>query len=109
MQHAEIRYRPVAAVENEDVHPSVSVEVTDEELIAGFELPAGHGTVVPGDQLESAGAVIGEQSEVGHHPVAAIEHEDLVFAVVVEVRRPKAVPGLKLPRSGDEVHAAELH
>ena len=65
LQHSEIGNGPIAAIEDEDVGHSVAIEVADEELIAAGELPARHRTVVAGDELEAAAAVIGEQTQIG--------------------------------------------
>jgi len=60
-------------------------------------LPARHRTVVAGDELEAAAAVIGEQTQIGHYPVGSVEDEDLVLAVVIEIAGPKAIARLELP------------
>ena len=58
---------------------------------------ARHRTVVAGDELKAAAAVIGEDTEIGHHPVGSVEDEDLVLAVVIEIAGPEAIARLELP------------
>src|SRR5438067_1288640 len=106
-QEADVRNCPVASVEYVDIRPAVAVEVADEELVSSTELPAWHAAVVARNQVHLPGAIVGNQAQVGHDPVGAIEDEHLVLAVLVEVAGEEPVVRLKLPGTRHTLHSAE--
>jgi len=70
------------------------------EPVVRLKLPAGHRVVVARNELEAAVAVVDEQAQVLHHPVGAVEDDDLVLAVVVEIADEEAIARLELPGPG---------
>src|SRR3989442_1371665 len=85
-QQSDIGHRPVITIHDDEIVLTVSIQIGFEEpIIPGEPAPAGDVAVVARDELESAGAVGDEQTEIGHHPIDAIENGYFVDAVAIEV------------------------
>ena len=67
------------------------------ELVRLVELPAWHGPIVTGDQVEAVVAVIGEQAQVGNDSVYAVVNDDFILPVAIEVADVELVVSGELP------------
>src|SRR5215831_11666857 len=84
-EHPQVRDRPVVAVEDVYIAAAVTVEVAqDEPVVAGQPASARDVAVVAAGHCV-AGRAGGEQSDVAHRPVLAVEDDQVVTAVAVEV------------------------
>lgn len=76
------------------------------ELDRLVELPAWHGPIVAGEQVEAVVAVIGEQAQVGNDSYHAVVTEDFILAVAIEVADVELVVSRELPvawHNGDRI------
>ena len=67
------------------------------ELVRLVELPAWHGPIVAGEQVEAVVAVIGEQAQVGNDSVYAVVNDDFILPVAIEVADVELVVSGELP------------
>src|SRR4051812_778624 len=96
LQHSKIRKRPVATVEDVQVLFTIASKIADEELVAGGHLPSWQVVIETVHQRERSTIRL-QHSEVWECPVAAVEDEEVLFAVAIEIRDEELVVRGELP------------
>src|SRR5688500_13011690 len=81
-KQAQILHCPVGAIVDRDFVLAVTVEIADEQLVAGLELPGSRHPIYSAENEIELGAIRAKE-----HDGVAIVHQQIIPAIAIEVSR----------------------